>query len=98
MAAPRLFATVIAVASGQPRTFLAAEYPAALQAHFVARSAVFNFPDLIAVQVIAAGPDRSALVLYSRSVYGYSDFGVNRQRVTAWLAALQTKINRTDER
>lgn len=77
---------------------MAVEYPAALQAHFVARSAVFNFPDLIAVQVIAAGPESSALVLYSRSVYGYADFGVNRRRVDAWLSALQTRINRTDER
>ena len=98
VSAQHLFATVIAVASGEPRTFLAAAYPPALQAHFVARSAVFNFPDLIAVQVLAAGPGQSALVLYSRSVYGYADFGVNRRRVDAWLAGVQTTINRMNER
>jgi uncharacterized protein (DUF1499 family) len=37
-------------------------------------------------------------VLYSRSVYGRSDLGVNRQRLNTWLAALQTKINQPGER
>ena len=39
----RLYEAVIAVAAEQPRTFLAAAYPAERQAHFVARSAWFNF-------------------------------------------------------
>ena len=96
--AARLYADVMAVAAEQKRTFLAASYPAPRQAHFVARSALFNFPDLITAQVAEAGPDTSTLVLYSRSVYGYGDFGVNRQRLNAWLAALLTKINHPDER
>jgi uncharacterized protein (DUF1499 family) len=89
---------VIAVAAGQPRTFPAAEYPAEHQVHFVVRSAVLNFPDLVTAQVNEAGPDASSLVLYSRSVYGYSDFGVNRQRLSTWLAALQSRTNPTDKR
>ncbi len=88
-----VYRAVSAVAAAQPRTFVAAEFPAQRQSHFVARSAVFNFPDLITAQVNETGPDRSTLVLYSRSVYGYGDFGVNRQRLTAWLAALQIMIN-----
>jgi uncharacterized protein (DUF1499 family) len=95
---PRLYAAVIAVAAAQARTFLAAAIPEQLQAHFVARSALLDFPDLITAQVAQAGPDAGTLVLYSRSVYGYSDLGVNRQRLNAWLAALQTTINHTDER
>jgi uncharacterized protein (DUF1499 family) len=59
----------------------------------VARTATLNFPDLITVQVRADGPAASTLVLYSRSVYGYSDFGANRKRVIAWLAALDTTLN-----
>jgi uncharacterized protein (DUF1499 family) len=90
--AERLYGTVRNVALAAPRTFLAAEYPDRLQLHFVARSAVFNFPDLVLVQVAAAGPDASTLVLYSRSVYGRSDLGVNRKRVEAWLAALNAKL------
>jgi uncharacterized protein (DUF1499 family) len=86
--ASTLYAAVIATAQTQRRTFLLIRYDDLLQAHFVARSAVFGFPDLIAVQVLKDGADRSRLVLWSRSVYGVSDFGVNRQRLNAWLAAL----------
>lgn len=93
-----LFALVQDVASHQPRTYLAALYPDQLQVHYVARSAWFNFPDLIMVQVREDGPGRSDLIIYSRSVYGRSDLGVNRKRVEAWLAALQTKLPPSSER
>jgi uncharacterized protein (DUF1499 family) len=96
--APRLYADVLAVAAAQPRTFLAADDPTAGQVHYVVRSALFNFPDLVTAQITAAGPDNSSLVLYSRSVYGYSDLGVNRARVTAWLAALDRTLNPAKER
>jgi uncharacterized protein (DUF1499 family) len=98
ISAPRLYDAVRAVAADQPRVFLSAEYPAEGQLQFVARSAIFNFPDLITAQVNAAGPDSSTLMLYSRSVYGYADFGANSQRMTTWLAALQSKINPTGEK
>ena len=98
MAAGRLYDAVRAVAAAQPRTFLAADYAAERQTHWVVRSAVFKFPDLVTAQISGAGPDSSTLVLYSRSVYGRSDLGVNRQRLDAWLAALQTKINQPGER
>jgi uncharacterized protein (DUF1499 family) len=98
VSAARLFAAVHEVAAAQPRTFLAASYPDRLQEHWVARSAVFNFPDLIAVQVAAAGPDTSTLVLYSRSVYGRSDLGVNLARLRVWLAAVNTMLMSPTER
>ena len=98
VAPPHLYDAVLAVATEQPRTFLAAAYPAERQAHFVARSAWFNFPDLVTAQIGDGGRETSTLVLYSRSVYGRSDMGVNRRRVAAWLAALQTKINHPSER
>jgi uncharacterized protein (DUF1499 family) len=98
VSAPRLFAAVHAVAAGQPRTFLAASYPDRLQEHWVARSAVFNFPDLITSQVVMAGPDASTLVLYSRSVYGRSDLGVNLARLRVWLAAVNTILMSPTER
>ena len=96
--ASRLYAAVLAVAHEQPRVFLAVEYPAQRQIHFVARSAVLNFPDLVTAQVMEAGPKASTLALYSRSVYGYSDLGVNRRRLTAWLAAVQSKVIRSGGR
>lgn len=98
VSADKLFTAVLAVAADQPRTYQAATYPAQLQAHYVARSALFNFPDLVTVQVRAGTPDSSNLILWSRSVYGHSDLGVNKQRVQDWLAALQSKLSSTAAR
>ncbi len=86
--ADALYAAIRRVAQAQPRTYLLAAYDDRRQVHYVARSAVFNFPDLIAVQV---QPD-TTLIIYSRSVYGQSDFGVNRKRVAAWLTALDAAL------
>lgn len=96
--ADRLFALVLDVAASQPATFQAALYADQLQAHYVARTAVFNFPDQIMVQVRREDPDSSALIVYSRSVYGRSDLGVNQKRIEVWLADLRTKIPLTSER
>jgi uncharacterized protein (DUF1499 family) len=84
----KLFAAIRAVALAQPRTYLQIAYDDKMQAHFVARSLIWNFPDLIAVQV---RPD-STLILWSRSVYGESDLGVNKKRLRTWLAALDEAL------
>lgn len=96
--APRLLAALRTMAESQPRTYLAAAFPDQMQLHYVVRSATLNFPDLVTAQVTAAGDGRSTLVLYSRSVYGHSDLGVNRKRVEAWLAALSAVLPSTGER
>lgn len=96
--APRLYAAIDAVAAAQPRTFVAASYPDRLQDHWVVRSEAFNFPDLVTAQVAPAGADSATLVLYSRSVYGHGDFGANRRRVAAWLAALGRVLQPANER
>lgn len=96
--AGQLFALVRDVATSQPRTYPAALFADRLQAHYVVRSALFNFPDLVMVQVRQSGPDNSELIVYSRSVYGRSDLGANRKRVEAWLAALQSKRPSPSER
>jgi uncharacterized protein (DUF1499 family) len=49
-------------------------------------------------QVRKEGPDSSDLILYSRSVYGHGDLGVNRKRVETWLDGLQTKLPLPSER
>jgi hypothetical protein len=94
MPAPALYAKARVLFARQSRTYLAAEFPGRLQLHYVVRSALLNFPDLVTVQVNAEGADRSTLVIWSRSVYGRSDFGVNRDRTKAWLAALQQSSER----
>ncbi len=87
-----LLAAIDAVALSQPRVFaLPPLADAPWRRDFVARSAVFNFPDLVAVEVLPQG-DGAGLVLWSRSVYGRSDLGANRRRLAAWLAALDARL------
>jgi uncharacterized protein (DUF1499 family) len=94
----RLFATVRAVAAAEPRTYLAADFAAHRQVHYVVRSAAFNFPDLVTVEVDPAGAEGAALVIWSRSVYGESDLGVNRKRVAAWVAGIDAALKLPAER
>lgn len=77
-----------AVASRMPRCFPLAAWPERRQAQWVVRSAVLNFPDIVTAEVTAAGGIR----LHSRSLIGWSDLGVNRRRVAAWLAALDAAL------
>ena len=86
----RLYAAIRAVAARQERVFLHAVYDEARQAHYVARSAQANYPDLITVQATPEG----GLVMWSRSVYGRRDFGVNAERVAAWVAAIGAELAR----
>jgi len=53
----------------------------------VQRSRVFRFPDRISVEMVPVDGG-AAPAIYSRALVGYSDFGVNRKRIEAWLAAL----------
>jgi uncharacterized protein (DUF1499 family) len=48
----------------------------------------------VTVQVEEVSSDASNLVIWSRSVYGRSDLGVNRKRTESWLAALQQSTER----
>ena len=56
-------------------------------ARFVQYTRLMRYPDTIDVEVIPAG-ENSTLALYSRSLVGRKDFGVNRARLKRWLAAL----------
>jgi len=75
--------------AAQPRVTAGAADDAALQYDFVQRSRLVSYPDTVTVRFIALDGDRSTLAVYSRSHYGYDDFGVNQARVEAWLAALK---------
>ena len=79
------------VALSEPRTeelACPADTDCSKQSAFVQYSALFMWPDVIDVRVLDAGASASTLVIYSRSVFGYTDLGVNRVRVERWLAAL----------
>lgn len=61
----------------------------------VARTRRMRYPDLVTMQAFPA-PDGtgSTLAIYSRSVYGYGDGGVNRKRVKEWLDWLDAEVAR----
>lgn len=53
----------------------------------IQRSEVMAYPDYISVRAVPV-EGGAALMIWSRSRYGESDFGVNRERISAWLAKL----------
>ena len=75
------------VALAEPRTQELYVGPDALRLRFVQRSALMGYPDIIDA-LIAPREEGSTLALYSRSLVGRKDFGVNRARLERWLAAL----------
>ncbi len=77
------------VAAAEPRVELQAEHGDGWQFDYVQRSARFRYPDIVTVRFIAASATQSTLAIYSRSIYGRSDFGVNRERIETWLARLR---------
>jgi uncharacterized protein (DUF1499 family) len=84
----RLFVVLGRVAGEFPRTYPRANWPERLQAQWVERSQIVNYPDIIVAEVVAAPNGGAGLFLYSHSLFGWSDMGVNRARVDRWLAAL----------
>jgi uncharacterized protein (DUF1499 family) len=88
----RLFAALRQVVAPMPRTTLMAAWEERFQAQWVERSAVANFPDIIVAQAVAGPEGGAGLFLYSHSLFGYSDLGVNRSRVDRWLAAIAPAV------
>ncbi len=77
--------------AAQPRIEPGAVDDQAMQYDFIQRSALMRFPDSITVRFIPLEKERSTLAIYSRSHYGYSDFGVNEARLRAWLMDIERR-------
>ncbi len=54
---------------------------------YVQRTMILGFPDYITVKAVPVD-DGAALIIWSRSRFGHSDFGVNQSRVEGWLSQL----------
>jgi len=76
----------LAFLADEPRLTRRATDEPARRYLFVQRTPVFRFPDVIQVEFVEVPPAQSTLCVYSRSVYGYSDMGKNRDRVEGWFA------------
>jgi uncharacterized protein (DUF1499 family) len=77
------------IISGQKRVDTIVADPDRRRVVYIQRSPTFRFPDVITVEFVSFGPDRSSIAIYSRSRYGEYDFGKNRKRVVRWLALLE---------
>jgi uncharacterized protein (DUF1499 family) len=75
----------------QPRVQEVRRDLTAMQVDYVQRSRLFRFPDLITVRFIPVDDTHSTVAIYSRSIYGKGDMGVNHARIDDWLAKLKAK-------
>ena len=60
-------------------------------ARFIQYAPLMRFPDTIDVEAFAV-PGGSTLAVYSRSLLGRGDFGVNHARVARWMAKLDAGL------
>lgn len=77
-----------AVITTEPRTEVVAGDTGLDQLVFVQHSALLRFPDTVWIQGVKIDR-RASIIIYSRSNYGYSDLGVNRNRVRSWLTIIE---------
>lgn len=88
-----LAARILEVARRMPRTELLAGSPEERHMTFIVRSRLLGFPDFVTVKTLVA-EGGATVALFSRSQYGYSDFGVNGTRVERWLETLDAGFER----
>ena len=89
MPSSELLARLKKIALAEPDT---SEFPCEPNCDRIARflqlTRLMRYPDTIDVEVFPASETQSTLAIYSRSLIGHGDMGVNRARITRWLAAL----------
>lgn len=87
-----VYTAALAALTALPRVTILAADSAERAIEAVQRSALFQFPDFVSVQIVPAEGGGTSLAIYSRSKYGYSDLGVNKARVERLLAAITTHL------
>jgi hypothetical protein len=85
----RLYAYWAEVIGGESKILSIATKTDARQFVYIQHSPVFRFPDIVTVEFVALGPERSSIAVFSRSRYGKFDFQKNRKRVERWLFLLE---------
>ena len=79
-----LMAHLDALVMAQPRVTRLAGSIEDAHVTYVQRTALMGYPDTISVRATGEG-EGARLMIWSRSRYGYADFGVNKARVEGWL-------------
>jgi uncharacterized protein (DUF1499 family) len=75
--------------AGEPRVQVLRRDLTNMQVDYVQRSRLLHFPDIVTVRFVPVDDAHATLAIYSRSVYGKGDLGVNRARIEHWLAKLK---------
>jgi hypothetical protein len=83
-----LAAKIDAAARAWPRTRLFAGSVAEGWMTYITRSRLMGYPDFTTVKVLPA-PGGATFAAFARARFGEGDFGVNKDRLTAWLAQLR---------
>jgi uncharacterized protein (DUF1499 family) len=81
-----------AMIAEQPRTQVLRRDLSNMEVDYVQRSRLMRFPDIITVRFVPLDDAHSTLAVYSRSVYGKGDMGVNHTRIDDWLAKLKGRV------
>ncbi len=55
---------------------------------YVDRTPLLGFPDAISVRIRETEDGSAAIDIFSRSCFGYSDMGVNAERIERWMSRL----------
>ena len=76
----------------QPRLLLLRRDVTNTQIDYVQRTRLLRFPDLVTVRFVSIDDTHSTVAIYSRSVWGKGDMGVNRARIEEWLARVKAKV------
>jgi uncharacterized protein (DUF1499 family) len=92
--AAEVFERARTLLAAEPRTEVVKDQPEIFRLVLVQRSAVFRFPDTITLQIFPLPDGGSTLAMYSQSNYGHGDFGVNMDRVHAWIGLIDTQVAR----
>ena len=88
MAPGALLARLTTIALAEPDTCeLSTASNGEQAARFLQHTRLMRFPDTIDVAALPLG-ENATLAIYSRSLLGRKDFGVNRARIARWLKAL----------
>lgn len=76
----------------EPRVKELRRDPLGRQIDYVQRSRLMRFPDLITIRFIELGEGKTTVAIYSRSIYGERDMGVNKARIRDWIGRLNTML------
>ncbi len=88
-----LRAALDAIVMGSGRVERVARAEDGLGDRYIERTPIMRFPDTIIIRYVPVDVGRTALIIYSRSQVGSSDFGANGKRVRNWLRLLEQVVS-----